>query len=104
MNEDLLQDLAQYKKYRDKNVMMASRSLIQHYRNTHPELLHRKDRVRTNAARCRRRYRPDGWDGIILVERETRTTRGGRSVVETHCVVERGGIPLDSGRTQGLGV
>ena len=49
MNEDLLQDLAQYKKYRDKNVMMAARSLIQHYRTTHPELLHRKDRVSTTS-------------------------------------------------------
>lgn len=50
MNEDLLQDLAQYKKYRDKNVMMAARSLIQHYRTTHPELLHRKDRGRPTEA------------------------------------------------------
>ncbi|XP_043211513.1 protein SDA1 homolog [Amphibalanus amphitrite] len=50
MGEDLLQDLAQYKKYRDKNVMMAARSLIQHYRTTHPELLHRKDRGRPTEA------------------------------------------------------
>ncbi|XP_037070203.1 LOW QUALITY PROTEIN: protein SDA1 homolog [Pollicipes pollicipes] len=50
MGEDLLQDLAQYKKYRDKNVMMAARSLIQHYRHTHPELLHRKDRGRPTEA------------------------------------------------------
>ncbi|XP_065578195.1 protein SDA1 homolog isoform X2 [Artemia franciscana] len=50
MNEDLLQDLAQYKTYKDKSVMMASRSLITLFRNTNPELLHKKDRGRPTEA------------------------------------------------------
>lgn len=45
MSEDLLRDLAQYKKYRDRSVMMAAHSLIHLYRQHHPELLHRRDRV-----------------------------------------------------------
>ena len=45
-----LQDLAAYKSYKDKAVMMAARSLIQLYRTTHPELLHRKDRGRPTEA------------------------------------------------------
>ena len=45
MSADLLQDLAGYKSYRDKSVVMAARSLIQLFRNVHPELLSRKDRV-----------------------------------------------------------
>lgn len=46
MNEDLLRDLAQYKSYRERAVMMASQSLIHLFRNTRPDLLHKKDRGR----------------------------------------------------------
>ena len=46
MDEDLLRDLTAYKSYKDKGVMMASRSLIQLFRNIKPDMLHRKDRVR----------------------------------------------------------
>ncbi|GFR89647.1 protein SDA1 homolog [Elysia marginata] len=46
MSEDLLQDLVQYRTHRDKAVIMAARSLVQLYRKTNPELLHRKDRGR----------------------------------------------------------
>ncbi|KAL3271953.1 hypothetical protein HHI36_022423 [Cryptolaemus montrouzieri] len=50
MNEDLLQDLAEYKNYRDRSVMMASRSLIQLFRNVRPTLLHKRDRGRPTEA------------------------------------------------------
>jgi len=50
MNEELLQDLAEYKTYKDKSVMMASKSLIMLFRNTHPELLHKKDRGKPTEA------------------------------------------------------
>ena len=46
MTDTLLQDLAQYKGYKDKSVMMAARSLIGLYREVAPEKLHRKDRGR----------------------------------------------------------
>ena len=45
MSQDLLSDLAGYKTYRDKGVVMAAMSLIQLYRSVRPELLQRKDRV-----------------------------------------------------------
>lgn len=50
MSKDLLQDLALYKKYKDKSVMMAARSLISLYREQLPELLHKKDRGRPTEA------------------------------------------------------
>ncbi|KAK0179411.1 hypothetical protein PV327_005167 [Microctonus hyperodae] len=50
MNEDLLRDLAQYKNYRERSVMMAARSLISLFRTTMPELLHKKDRGRPTEA------------------------------------------------------
>ncbi|XP_076232071.1 SDA1 domain containing protein Mys45A [Calliopsis andreniformis] len=50
MNADLLQDLARYKHYRERSVMMAARSLIGLYRSTMPELLHKKDRGRPTEA------------------------------------------------------
>ena len=50
LDETLLRDLAEYKTYKDKGVMMAARSLISLYRNTQPELLHKKDRGRPTEA------------------------------------------------------
>ncbi|XP_028318497.1 protein SDA1 homolog [Gouania willdenowi] len=50
ITEDLLQDLAQYKTHKDKNVMMSSRGLIQLFRNLNPQLLHKKDRGRPTEA------------------------------------------------------
>uniref|UniRef100_UPI00358FDE11 protein SDA1 homolog n=1 Tax=Myxine glutinosa TaxID=7769 RepID=UPI00358FDE11 len=44
MNEDLLQDLSQYKSHRNKNVAVAARSIIQLFRTINPKLLQRKDR------------------------------------------------------------
>ena len=50
MSEDLLRDLAQYKHYRERSVMMAARSLIGLFKNTMPEMLHKKDRGRPTEA------------------------------------------------------
>ena len=50
MTEDLLRDLVEYKTYKDKAVMMASKSLIQLFRTTCPELLHKRDRGRPTEA------------------------------------------------------
>ncbi|XP_065161223.1 protein SDA1 homolog [Atheta coriaria] len=50
MSEDLAQDLAMYKTYKDRSVMMAARSLIQLFRHVRPELLHKRDRGRPNEA------------------------------------------------------
>lgn len=44
MNEDLLQDLVQYQKYKNKNVSIAAKSLVYLFRIKAPELLARKDR------------------------------------------------------------
>lgn len=50
MNEDLLHDLVQYKTYRNKAVMMASRSILQLYRTLNPSMLHKRDRGRPTEA------------------------------------------------------
>lgn len=50
ISEDLLRDFAQYKTYRDRSVMMAAKQLIHLFRNTRPELLHKKDRGRPTEA------------------------------------------------------
>lgn len=50
MNEDLLRDLAQYKNYKERSVMMAAKSLIHLFRRTRPDLLHKKDRGRPTEA------------------------------------------------------
>jgi len=44
MNETLLRDLVQYKKYKDKGVMIAAKGLIGAFRELNPEMLHKKDR------------------------------------------------------------
>nr|XP_046232101.1 protein SDA1 homolog [Scatophagus argus] len=50
ITEDLLQDLAQYKTHKDKNVMMSARGLIQLFRSLNPQMLHKKDRGRPTEA------------------------------------------------------
>lgn len=50
MNADLLQDLVQYKHYKERSVMMAARSLIALFRSTMPDLLHKRDRGRPTEA------------------------------------------------------
>nr|XP_039258705.1 protein SDA1 homolog [Styela clava] len=50
MNESLLQDLVQYKTYRNKAVMMAARSILQLYRTLNPTMLHKRDRGRPTEA------------------------------------------------------
>jgi len=47
MNEDMLQDLVQFGKSKDKGVMMASKGLLSLYREAAPELLLKKDRGKT---------------------------------------------------------
>ncbi|KAG2501935.1 hypothetical protein HYH03_000433 [Edaphochlamys debaryana] len=46
MSADLLGDLAQYKKFRDKQVSVAARALIGAFRDINPEMLAKKDRGR----------------------------------------------------------
>ena len=46
MDDTLLQDLVQYKSYKDKGVTMAAKSLMALYREKDPSLLAKKDRVR----------------------------------------------------------
>ncbi|XP_035793249.1 protein SDA1 homolog [Anopheles albimanus] len=50
MTEDLLRDLVMYKNYKEKSVMMASKSLIMLYREQIPTLLAKKDRGRPTEA------------------------------------------------------
>ncbi|KAH8402207.1 hypothetical protein KR009_010456 [Drosophila setifemur] len=60
MGEDLLQDLAMYKTYKEKSVMMAARSMITLYREQLPALLHKKDRGRQTEAQAERKVRAYG--------------------------------------------
>lgn len=46
MEEDLLGDLIEYRKSRDKAAMIAGRSLLQLYREVNPGMLKRRERVR----------------------------------------------------------
>ena len=45
MEEDLLGDLVEYKRSRDKSVTAASRGLLQLYREVNPGMLKRRERV-----------------------------------------------------------
>ncbi|KAM8808232.1 protein SDA1 homolog [Eudromia elegans] len=50
MTEDLLQDLAQYKTHKNKNVMMSARTLIHLFRSLNPEMLQKKFRGKPTEA------------------------------------------------------
>uniref|UniRef100_U5EWX7 Protein SDA1 n=1 Tax=Corethrella appendiculata TaxID=1370023 RepID=U5EWX7_9DIPT len=66
MNEDLLRDLAMYKNYRDKSVMMASKSLITLYREQMPTMLGKKDRGRPTEASVD--IKPKRYGEVIAVD------------------------------------
>lgn len=50
MTEELLQDLAQYKTHKDKNVCMSARALIQLFRTLDPKMLQKKFRGKPTEA------------------------------------------------------
>jgi len=78
MTPELLQDSAMYKNTKDKGVIMAARSLINFFRQTNPQLLHRKDRGKGTDVNVRPlgygETRPGtGLEGIELLEEYERT-------------------------------
>ncbi|KAJ6657515.1 hypothetical protein lerEdw1_002450 [Lerista edwardsae] len=50
MTEDLLQDLAQYRSHKNKNVTMSARTLIQLFRTLNPQMLQKKFRGKPTEA------------------------------------------------------
>ncbi|KAJ7327227.1 hypothetical protein JRQ81_016986 [Phrynocephalus forsythii] len=50
MTEDLLQDLAQYRSHKNKNVMMSARTLIHLFRSLNPQMLQKKFRGKPTEA------------------------------------------------------
>lgn len=63
---DLLRDLAMYKTYKEKSVMMAARSLITLYREHLPALLHKKDRGRPTEAQVEQK--PTHYGEVIAYD------------------------------------
>uniref|UniRef100_H0XVM3 Protein SDA1 n=1 Tax=Otolemur garnettii TaxID=30611 RepID=H0XVM3_OTOGA len=60
MTEELLQDVAQYKTHKDKNVMMSARTLIQLFRSLNPQLLQKKFRGKPTEAAIEARVQEYG--------------------------------------------
>ncbi|XP_029454364.1 protein SDA1 homolog [Rhinatrema bivittatum] len=60
MTEDLLQDLAQYRSHKDKNVMMSARTLIQLFRSLNPQMLQKKFRGKPTEASAQARIQEYG--------------------------------------------
>eukprot|EP01065_Artemidia_motanka_P053609 TRINITY_DN998_c3_g1_i1.p1 TRINITY_DN998_c3_g1~~TRINITY_DN998_c3_g1_i1.p1 ORF type:complete len:758 (+),score=291.52 TRINITY_DN998_c3_g1_i1:58-2274(+) len=82
MTEDLLQDIAQYKRFkRDKGVVMASRSLIQLFKELQPDMLARKDRGRQDGDAPKIRgfgsTSAQGIDGLDLLQEHYQKKAGG---------------------------
>mmetsp|Transcript_15846 Transcript_15846/g.61916 ORF Transcript_15846/g.61916 Transcript_15846/m.61916 type:complete len:647 (-) Transcript_15846:62-2002(-) len=72
IEEDLLNDLIQYKSYRNKGVTMAARSLIATFRELNPNMLVRKERGKNAASVVSLKYGEtrvaDDVDGAQLLE------------------------------------
>uniref|UniRef100_A0A2I2YW16 Protein SDA1 n=1 Tax=Gorilla gorilla gorilla TaxID=9595 RepID=A0A2I2YW16_GORGO len=60
MTEELLQDLAQYKTHKDKNVMMSARTLIHLFRTLNPQMLQKKFRGKPTEASIEARVQEYG--------------------------------------------
>ena len=78
MDKTLLEDLVQYKKHKDKGVVMAARSLISLFRQVDSEMLTKRDRGKlSEEAKARRRGLygaekvADGVEGLGLLDMPT---------------------------------
>ncbi len=56
MDKVLLEDLTQYKKHKDKGVVMAARSLISLFRTVDSDMLKKRDRGRTGEDNDKKRH------------------------------------------------
>lgn len=65
ISPELLQDFAEYKVYKNKNVAMAAKSLIQFYRITNPEMLRNRDRGRKTIAVSELKVRDFGESAAV---------------------------------------
>nr|XP_053653012.1 protein SDA1 homolog [Cherax quadricarinatus]XP_053653013.1 protein SDA1 homolog [Cherax quadricarinatus]XP_053653014.1 protein SDA1 homolog [Cherax quadricarinatus]XP_053653016.1 protein SDA1 homolog [Cherax quadricarinatus] len=65
MSDDLLQDLTQYKTYKNKGVMMAARSLLSLFRGKNPELLAKKDRGAPSELRMEKKVEQFGENSAV---------------------------------------
>ena len=73
LGADLLRDLAQYRTYRDKNVVSAARSLIGLFRQLDPTLLAKKDRGRPTQSQL------ETMAGAVNTETSDPSSQFGRS-------------------------
>uniref|UniRef100_A0A8D0GIE5 Protein SDA1 n=1 Tax=Sphenodon punctatus TaxID=8508 RepID=A0A8D0GIE5_SPHPU len=85
MTEDLLQDLAQYKTHKNKNVMMSARTLIQLFRSLNPQMLQKKFRGKPTEASSEAKIlgygelnAKDYIPGAEILDLETKEEQGGR--------------------------
>ncbi|OMJ27002.1 Protein SDA1-like protein [Smittium culicis] len=91
VDSELLSDLIEYRKHRDKGVMMAARSLLQLYREKYPEILPRKERGKTASEKLisdskdpkplfGKEYIAEGVDGIDLLDLPTSESEDGGDI------------------------
>ena len=79
MTPELLQELVEYKKYRDKEVATVARSLLGLFRELAPDMLKKKDRGRMGGPSTIQQYgvssTMDRIDGVELLEEALQTGR-----------------------------
>ncbi|XP_023307069.2 protein SDA1 homolog [Lucilia cuprina] len=95
MGEDLLRDLAMYKTYKEKSVMMAARSLIMLYREQLPALLHKKDRGRLTEAQAE--LKPKAYGAVEIHE----TIPGAEALLKSSKTIDLGSDDDDTDSNDG---
>uniref|UniRef100_A0A8C0BHS0 Protein SDA1 n=1 Tax=Buteo japonicus TaxID=224669 RepID=A0A8C0BHS0_9AVES len=90
MTEDLLQDLVQYKNHKNKNVMMAARTLIHLFRSLNPEMLQKKFRGKPTEASSEARIHEYG-------ELDAKDYIPGAEVLDVESQKEKGGTQEEDG-------
>ncbi|XP_068797317.1 protein SDA1 homolog isoform X2 [Struthio camelus] len=90
MTEDLLQDLAQYKTHKNKNVMMSARTLIHLFRSLNPEMLQKKFRGKPTEASLEARIHEYG-------ELDAKDYIPGAEVLDVDSQEEKGGNQEEDG-------
>lgn len=90
MEADLLEDLIEYRKSRDKGVMAAGQAILQLYREVNPELLKKRERGKTVTMNALA-GKPAPTLGKYGVDRTAQTTIEGLDLLETYLTEKAAG-------------
>ena len=103
MEPDLLEDLVEYRKSKDKGVLTASRALLQLYREVNPDMLKKRERGKTATMAAAAAAGKDTTALAFGRERDAQTTIEGLDLLEAYLQEKKVEMKAEAGGKEGDG-